>query len=201
MKKAIVISLFTLSSSVFTLCEAQYVRPNENTPSTAPGNSANTAQNPENDNISIGGSFNLYFGNITYITLEPLLSYHFNKSLMIGGGPIYQYVSEDFNNGYGTVSSSSYGARGTLMFFLPEDLSRIFLMGEFDVLDVPEQNQNTGFLYRGTLTMPMLGLGYKDQVSDRLFFYLYGLWNFNTSYYNPFTNPIINAGFDVELGH
>jgi hypothetical protein len=197
MKKLIVISLLALSSSLF----AQYVRPNEGGGTTTPGNTTNPALQSGGfgDNLSIGGSFGLYFGSTTYVGLEPLLSYHFNKSLMVGAGPIYQYVSEDYGNGYGTYSSSTYGARIATMFFLPEDLSRVFLMGEYDVLNVPEQNQYTGQLYRGTLLMPMLGLGYKDQITDKLFFCIYGLWNFNTSYYNPFTNPIINAGFDLGL--
>ncbi len=199
MKKIVVISFFALSTSFFTLCQAQYVRPSDGPPTTV-GSTTNPALQSGGfgDNLSIGGSFGLYIGNTTYVGLEPLLSYHFNKSLMFGVGPIYQYISEDFGP-YGTYSSSTYGARATVMFFLPEDLSRVFLMGEYDLLNVPEENFNTGYIYRGTLAMPMLGLGYKDQVTDKLFFCVYGLWNFNTSYFNPFTNPIINAGFDLGL--
>jgi len=198
MKKLIVIALVTLSSSIFTLCKAQYVRPgDETTPVNPTGTPGQLPPKTFGDNLSIGGSFALQFGDITFIELEPLLSYHFNSSFMAGIGPVYQYVNENY--GYGSYSSSTYGARVAAMFFLPEDLSRVFIMGEWDVLNVPEQSLYTYQVERGYLTLPLVGIGYKEQVSDKVFFSIYGLWNFNNSMYNPFSNPIINAGFDIGL--
>ncbi len=181
--------------------QAQYVRPGDGNTTQSNINNPNSKPGGFGENLSIGGSFGLQFGTYTYVGLEPLLNYHFNKSFMVGAGPIYQYVSEDFGYGYGRYSSSTYGARITALFFLPEDLDRVFLMGEYDVLNVPEQSFITGQMYRGNLALPMLGLGYKEKVTDKLFFFVYGLWNFNNSVYNPYSNPVIDAGFDLGLWH
>lgn len=198
MKKIIVTYLFLLSSACLNFCFGQYVRPGDSqSPYTQP------TQLPKSsfaDNLSVGGSFGLQFGDITFIELEPLLSYHFNQSFMVGIGPIYQYENVQYQV-YGLAYTSSlYGARITALYFLPEDLSRIFIMGEFDELNLPEVGQFTYQLSRGYLSLPMLGIGYKEAVSDKAFFCIYGLWNFNNSYYNPFTNPLINVGFDISLG-
>ena len=71
MKKIIAIALFTLSSSLFTLCEAQYVRPGADSASQARKLPPKTFE----DNFSLGGSFGLQFGDVTFVELEPLLNW------------------------------------------------------------------------------------------------------------------------------
>jgi len=202
MKKRLVILLFILIPSFFSFCVAQYVRPGDNNTSSSPGTPTPVKPPGPMDNFSIGGGFGLQFGDVTFVELEPLLNYHFNQSFMVGIGPIYQYENVDGSfsgTGYG-YSASSYGARILAMFFLPDELSRVFLMGEYDLLNIPEQNIFPPFqLDRGTIGLPMAGIGYKEPVSDKTFFYIYGLWNFNNSIYNPYSNPIINVGFDFGL--
>ncbi len=176
--------------------QAQYVRP-EAGPS---DKGKNPQPNSFGQNFSIGGSFGLQFGTYTYIDLEPLLNYHFNKSFMIGVGPIYQFLSVQ-DQGYGNYTSSTYGARFVALYFLPQDLQRFFIMGEFDALNVPEPSLYTYQILRGTITLPMIGIGYKEPISDKFFFFISGLWNFNNSPYNPYSNPVINAGFDIGLWH
>ncbi len=200
MKKAFVVLFFSITSSFSTICKAQYVRPGDNTaPPPPPGPQTQAPPPGFADNLSIGGSFALQFGTYTFIELEPLLNYHIGKSFIVGVGPIYQYVSvSDYGYGY-NYTSSSYGARAAAMFFLPDELSRVFIMGEYDIINVPEASFYTYQINRGYLSLPMLGLGYKEPVSDKVFFCIYGLWNFNNSYYSPFTNPIINVGLDVGL--
>lgn len=198
MKKLIGIFIFVY---ITIHAGAQYVRPNDS----ASHNLQAPAQMPNNrfvNHLSIGGSFGLQFGDITFVELEPLLSYHFNQSLMIGVGPIYQYESADAQ-AYGGFSytSSLYGGRLDVLFFLPDEYSRIFIMGECDVINLPEANPFTYQLSRGNLTLPMLGIGYKEPISDKSFFCAYILWDLSNSIYNPFANPIINVGLDVGLGH
>lgn len=184
--------------------QAQYVRPGDETnPSNTPPSQLQSHSFA--DNLSIGGSFGLDFGQDTYIELEPLLSYHFNQSFMAGIGPIYQYESvTDLLYGYSysySYSTSIYGGRIAALYFLPDELSKIFIMGEFDVLNVPEPGQYTYQVERGYISLPMLGIGYKEMVSEKVFFCIYGLWNFNNSPYSPYINPLINVGLDVGLGH
>jgi hypothetical protein len=179
--------------------EAQYVRPSDTSHySQAP---APMARNSFLNHLSIGGTFGLQFGQLTIVSLEPLLNYHFNESFMIGIGPVYQYENISAQvYGYALVSSA-YGGRFDALFFLPDEYSRVFIMGECDVLNLPEVNPFTGEVSRGTLTLPMLGIGYKEPITDKSFFFAYILWNFNNSINNPYSNPIINVGVDIGLGH
>ena len=180
--------------------QAQYVRPGDE----AVSGGTTPAQLPDNgfiDHLSLGGAFALQFGSYTFIELEPLLSYHIGQSFMAGIGPIYQYESLEASvYGYG-LTASTYGGRVTAMYFLPDDFSKIFIMGEYDLLNIPEPGSLYGYplIGRGYISLPMLGLGYKEAVSNKVFFCIYGLWNFNNSIYNPFSNPIINFGVDVGL--
>lgn len=200
MKKIFAVSLLVISSSLFTLCNAQYVRPGDQS-STLPGHPTQLPNSGFADHLSIGGAFALQFGDYTFIELEPLLSYHFNQNFMIGAGPIYQYESV-LAQVYGyTYSASTYGGRIAALYFLPEDFSNVFIMGECDALNVPEPSLYGYQIERGYISLPMLGIGYKERVSNKVFFCIYGLWNFNNSLYNPFTNPIINVGVDVGLWH
>lgn len=184
---------------------AQYVRPDDNRTPSPPSANGNAQQQPPPpsfwDKVSVGGSFQLQFGTYTYVGLEPLLNYHISNSFMIGIGPIYQYISINDPN-YGTVYKSSiYGGRIAGMFFLPGELSRIFIMGEFDIINLPEIQQSVYGYYetRGNLEIPLLGLGYKEPVTEHLFFTIYALWDFSNSPYSPYSNPLINAGFDVGI--
>jgi len=197
MKK--LISILVLLYTTIQL-QAQYVRQGDSASSRyAPAPSQMPSNNFLN-HLSIGGSFGLQFGDITIVSLEPLLSYHFNESFMIGIGPVYQY--ENFGpQVYGYEATSSvYGGRFDALFFLPDEYSRIFIMGECDVLNSPEFNSFTYQFSRGNLTLPMLGIGYKEPVTDKFFFCAYILWNFNNSPDNPYSNPLINVGLDIGLG-
>jgi hypothetical protein len=185
----------------FTInAQAQYVRPmGENIPLRR--DSLHKAMPNFWDNVSVGGSFQLQFGTYTYVGLEPLINYHFNSSLMLGIGPIYQYISVN-DQYYGHYSSSIYGARIAGMFFLPGEFSKFFIMGEFDVINLPEIQENIYGYYietRGNLGIPLLGIGYKEPITIKLFFTIYALWDFSNSEYSPYSNPLINAGFDLGI--
>jgi len=195
MKKLIGVLFLCITISM----QAQYVRPGDETSPPPPEHISDLPINGFADHLSLGGSFILQFGQYTVVELEPLLSYHFNPSFMVGFGPIYQYESLDASiYGYG-LTASAYGGRVSALYFLPDDLSKIFIMGEFDVINVPEPSPYSYQVGRGYLSLPMAGLGYKEPVSSKAFFCVYVLWNFNNSLYNPFTNPVINFGFDIGL--
>lgn len=181
--------------------QAQYVRPGDGGTTPPPGQPSQPIDNGFDQHLSIGGSFGLQFGDVTYVELEPLLSYHFTESFMVGIGPIYQYESVNAQiYGYG-YTSSIFGGRVDAIYFLPDELSRVFAMGEVDVLNIPEASYYTYQINRGYISLPMLGIGYKDPISDKAFICAYILWNFNNSLYNPYTNPVINIGLDVGLWH
>lgn len=83
---------------------------------------------------NVGANFN---GNFGYIELSPILGYNVTKSLALGAGPVYQYVSSNGN------SFNTYGVRGLarqeLFAEAFEDIAIIrgvFLQGEFANLTV-----------------------------------------------------------------
>jgi hypothetical protein len=43
------------------------------------------------------------------------------------------------------------------------------------------------------------GGGYRQAISDRLFFDAMMLWNFTPTLYTPYVNPIIRIGFNIGL--
>jgi hypothetical protein len=192
MKKAgiiIVLALFTLIK-----VDAQYVR-GDSVPAT------HQQVKPYDfwSHTSLGGNFGLQFGNYTIVALSPLLNYHVNTSLVVGAGPIYQYVS--INDPYWGeyYSGSIYGGRVTAIYYLPGRLSNIFLMGEYDVINFPYINSITGENSRKTLGIPLVGGGYRQPVGSRSYFTLAALWDLSGSPDSPYSNPLILAGFDFGL--
>src|ERR1700757_5078554 len=52
-------------------------------------------RNPFWDRISIGGGLGLQFGTLTFVALSPLVSYRITNDLIVGLGPMYQYVDNE----------------------------------------------------------------------------------------------------------
>lgn len=182
---------------------AQYVRPSSDT---LPSRQSYASDNEGFWNkVSVGGGFGLSFGDITLIDLAPLVNYHINNGLIVGAGPIYQYLNVN-DPGYLPYNSSVYGGRISAMVFLPApgEFSKVFLMGEYDVLNVPEyvDNISTGTLIksRGTIELPFVGIGFRQPVGGRSYFMIMALWDLSQSPYSPYlSNPVVSAGIDLGL--
>jgi hypothetical protein len=105
MKKLICILFLTGAINTY----AQYVRPGDESTPPPTGPQTQLPSNGFADHLSLGGSFALQFGFTTFIELEPLLSYHFNQSFMVGIGPIYQYENVDAQVYGQAYTASIYG--------------------------------------------------------------------------------------------
>jgi hypothetical protein len=193
MKRIFLILLIFVSS---VMAYGQYVRPGSDSIQ-----SKSNKEHPKSfwDDFSIGGGFGLQFGSITYIGLSPLLNYHINKSLSIGVGPIYQYLNIN-DPPYGAFITSDYGGRITAMYSLPGEFSKVFVMGEYDMLEVPDATYNSR---TDLVTIPLAGLGYRQPMGRNAYFTIAVLWDFaysSSSYYiSPYTNPVFSAGIDIGL--
>jgi len=194
MKKAAII-FGLLFIFIFTgRTNAQYVRgdsiPRQNKPA-----------KPFNfwDHVSVGGNFGLQFGTYTFVALSPLLDYHFNSHFIVGAGPIYQYYKyQDPTYNY-VYTSSVYGGRVVAFGYLPGNLSNVFAMGEYDVINVPYINYLLNENTRMTVGIPLLGGGYRQPIGVRTYFTLAGLWALSNSQYYTYQNPVILAGFDIGI--
>jgi len=191
MKRLVTIFLLFLG---WSKCYAQYVRQD-----TVPGQ-RHTAPAPYNfeDHISIGGNVGLQFGNVTIVGISPLINYHVSNSFIVGVGPIYQYYNFQ-ESGYSPYSASIYGGRIVAVNYLPGKLSNIFLMGEYDVVNVPYYDYFTGYNSRTTIGIPLLGAGYRQPIGSKSYFTIAGLWDFSGSPLSPYSNPVIITGFDFGL--
>ena len=154
---------------------------------------------PFKDRIFFGGDFGLSFGDITYIRVAPLLGYHVNRSLAVGGGPNYQYLRIRHNtpNGQRTAETHIYGMNTFARQFV---FDPIFIQTDFEVLNLRSSVREPGNFFderRSRITVPvwLVGVGY-GQRSGRgglmigLFYDLIGDRN------SPYgRSMIIRAGF------
>ena len=142
------------------------------------------------ENIFYGGGFGLQFGDITAIEVLPEVSYKLHKYFYIGiGGQASYYKDFRYN-----VTRYVYGLKPFVRLFLFSDF---YLQGEYEVLNVPKIDINTGY-YTGTRTFVsgMLGgIGYRQKMGKRLSVMTTLLFNFTISLQTPYLNPIYRIGF------
>jgi len=199
MKKILTIIMLMVCASYL---KAQYVRPagdNSTTQGTQPGQQ--TAQQPNDfwSKISIGGSFGLQFGDITFVGISPLINYRVNDDLEIGVGPIYQYYSYTDTYYNYSYSSSIYGGRIVAMYFLPGQLSHLFFIGEYDFLNVPDYYSPFVGITRANIGIPLAGIGIRRPIGEHSYVIITGMWDFSNSALSPYANPIISAGLDLGI--
>jgi|SRR6185312_2862265 len=192
MKKAGFILIVFLS--LIVPASAQYVRQDS-----VPGQ--HHAPQPYNfwNNVSVGGSFGLQFGDVTFVGISPLLNYHFTSSLIVGAGPIYQYYREVDPLYRINYSSSIYGARIAATYYLPDKLHNVFLSGEYDVVNVPYFDIFSYTYSRTSIGIPLVGIGYRQPIGEKSYFIVSGMWDLSNNPASPYTNPLILTGFDFGL--
>lgn len=141
------------------------------------------------DRLYFGGSFGLRFGTYTNISLLPTLSYAITPRFFGGIGGVYHFQSG------GGHSLHHYGGRGFLqleMFNIGD--GAVVAHAETEALSVAKWDNE-----RTSLTIPMVGLGYRQRISNKGFFDLLVLYNGNSDTFNPYNNPVIRAGFNIPF--
>lgn len=151
------------------------------------------------DRLYFGGGLGLQFGNFTNISLLPILGYRITDRFSAGVGAVYHFVS------YRSYSYSNYGGR----VFAQAELfniggGAILAHGEVEVLNAeyngPGSYLASGLERRNTVALPMVGLGYRQRISERASFDILVLYNTNdASYYNPYNNPVFRAGINIPF--
>lgn len=203
-KRAVVKQLLLCLTCILlasTVSHGQYVRPDNAPP--APQQVV-PAQQPHSflDQTSVGGDLSLDFGTITYIVLAPLFSYHLENFAMIGIGPYYQYYSEQ--DPFPNYSASIYGGRVVAMLFLPAPASKIYVQGEYDILDVPDAYSPLNNA-RTSIGIPLVGMGYRQQAGNKIYTTFSILFDLSNSVLSPYyiaphtLSPIFTAGIDIGL--
>lgn len=143
-----------------------------------------------------GGSFGLQFGTYTNISLLPIIGYMVTDKFRVGAGAVYHYI------GYRGNSYSSYGARAfTQMEFFNIGDGSVLGHAEVEFLNTRYEDTN-GFIGddRTLLTLPLVGVGYRQHISDKASLDMLLLYNVNSRVRgNPYSNPVFRVGFNIPF--
>ncbi len=142
-----------------------------------------------NENIYFGGDLSLSLGSTFYFSAAPEAGYKIYPRLHAGVGMYYMYSSAvGYNN-----SISVYGTR---LYGRAFPLQKIFVQGEYEMLNSPRYDPNLGYT-KSRVWVPgvLAGLGYMEQGMGRLGLYIVVLYNFMLTEQTPYLNPVIRAGF------
>ena len=142
------------------------------------------------EHIFAGGNFGLQFGSITLIDVSPLVGYKITPKLSAAIGITYTFYKD--GRYVPAYTQNIYGARLIGRYFI---FNNLFVHGEYEGL-----NSNWEY-YKKPFTIYNIlgGAGYRQEVTEHLFFDALMLWNFTPSVYTPYNNPIIRIGFNIGL--
>jgi hypothetical protein len=143
------------------------------------------AFNFEKQNVVYYGNIGLQLGTFTNINLSPTIGYRFTDKLIIGIGPMYNFIS--YSNGMQSNSNSIYGARVYAKYFILENL---YAIGDYQYINA----YWTGTQNRTWQEIPMLGVGYRRNISGNVYFDFSALWILNPDVLNYYSNPLIRGG-------
>ncbi|HRH62606.1 MAG TPA: hypothetical protein PLI68_04690 [Bacteroidia bacterium] len=141
------------------------------------------------EHIFTGGNFGLQFGTITLVDVSPLIGYKITPKIAAAIGVTYTYYKDSRPPAF---TQSIYGARLIGRYFIFDNL---FVHAEAEGLNSKWEYYQPPF----TIYNILGGAGYRQAISDRLFFDAMLLWNFTPSDYTPYNNPIIRIGFNIGL--
>jgi len=176
------------------------------------------------ERLFIGGALGFSFGSGgTLLDISPLISYEVTKNFYAGIGLTYKYYNyKDYymNTDNGILYNYTTNIFGGSVF------ARYFLTGigipviedTFIHVEVEPLVFNNNFTYNPSgsyidvygnryvrendqisFTGYFIGGGYRQMLGGRSYMYLEMLWNFNESFYSPYSNPRIRMGFAVGI--
>ncbi|MVN77271.1 hypothetical protein GO988_13125 [Hymenobacter sp. HMF4947] len=157
----------------------------------------------------IGLGYSSYYGYSNFnFSISPALGYRINDRLSVGPGISYAYNYYGVDNGSGSnstnssVSTSSFGVK---LFAQLRVIDQFFIHAEYEstraqFLAVDQYNQYVGTVSRQVQT-PLLGVGYRSQISNRAAADIVLLYNFQDNYNSIYPNPVIRFNFLFNIGH
>lgn len=143
------------------------------------------------DRLYFGGNVGAWFGQTTYINLQPLVGCKLTKKFSLGGGFTYNYFSQNY--GGQKYVSTVYGSNAFARYFV---LDNVFAQVGWDHLSVPDFTSPLPDT-RAWVDNILLGGGYRQQFSDHGSFIAMIFYNVNQSPLSPYANPIVQIGFNV----
>lgn len=142
------------------------------------------------DHLFTGGNFGLQFGTVTLVDISPVIGYKITPKFSAAIGVTYTYYKDE--RYVPAFVQNIYGARLIGRYFIFDNL---FVHAECEGLNSKWDYYQKPF----TIINVLGGAGYRQAVTDNLYFDAMLLWNFTPSVYTPYNNPIIRIGFNIGL--
>jgi len=155
----------------------------------------------------IGLGYSSYYGLSNFnFSISPSLGYRVSDRFSIGPGISYAYNYYGANNGRGGTTSfntSSFVVKGFAQLMV---IDQFFVHAEYEVtraefLAVDNSGYLTGGKVSRSVQTPLLGAGYRSQISNRAAADIVLLYNFQDNYNSIYPNPVIRFNFLFNIGH
>lgn len=175
--------------------ETPYINPTPYPPQQQPLNnrSAPSEFDAFKDRIFFGGSFGAWLGSTTYVNASPFVGFHVTKKLSFGLGGTYNYYKETYMGS--KYVSTVYGSNAFARYMITENF---FAQAQWDRLSVPDYT--SPFIdQRAWVHNLLIGGGYRQMFTDRAGFIAMIFYNANQTPLSPYTNPIVQIGFNINL--
>jgi len=145
------------------------------------------------ERVFVGGSVSGWFGSTTYINLSPVVGFKINKKVSAGVGGTYNYYSQSY--GGQKFASTVYGSSVFARYMITDNF---FGQVEWDRLSVPDFTSPIAN-DRAWVHNLLVGGGYKQLFTEHASFVAMIFYNVNQTPLSPYTNPIIQIGFNINL--
>jgi hypothetical protein len=138
-----------------------------------------------------GGGVGLGFGDITYVSVEPMVGYHATDKIDVGGRLIFRYRDDERYSP--SLSTTDYGASVFARYAVK---APFFLQAEYEWLsyEIPFTDGSTD---RDNYDSILVGGGFAQRMGDRSSFFVSALYNFSydDNEPSPYTDPwVIRVG-------
>ncbi|CAN5232076.1 hypothetical protein BH09BAC5_BH09BAC5_16260 [soil metagenome] len=146
------------------------------------------------ERLVYGGNMGLNFGNVTSISISPMIGYKVTERFIPGIGATYNYLKFHYQ-GYQSEAIHIYGGSIWARYYI---LDNIFLHGEYEALN-GEWDPYFRPNYRYYLNSVFLGGGYRQSMGN-LSTYVLVLYNVTYSQNSPYPSPLVlRVGFGFGL--
>ena len=139
----------------------------------------------------VGGGIGLGFGDVTFVTVEPMVGYRAAKRVTIGGGPIFRYRSDDRVSP--SLDTTDYGAA---IFGRYHVTRPVFVQLEYQYLSY-ERLFTGGSTDRSGYNSLFGGAGFSQPVGKNVSFFVTAMYNFlyERNEPSPYDEPwVLRAG-------
>ena len=136
-------------------------------------------------------------------SISPAIGYRVNDRFSIGPGISYSYNYYGADNGRGnsvSYNTSSFGVKGFAQFMV---YNQFFVHAEYEVTkaEILAYDQfNQLFVVKRSVQTPLLGAGYRSQISNRAAADIVLLYNFQDNYNSIYPNPVLRFNFLFNIG-